>query len=252
MSEMTGSSPNDNRPAPRNAASWARPVGRLKVQGIPEGAINLNVEGRQVVGPLQGFGQLWQKTYKVRLTDPELSPQAVLKVWKEHLPEFMPADSRFYPSVTGVQPGEVVLINATLPGVPGTISTGVLVLYADDDSFSVMTPEGHPESGFNTFSAYEEGDATVVQIQSLARANDPIYEFGFRFMGGAAQQERIWHHVLTSLAAHFGAAAEVQMVKQCVDPRWQWKQAGNVWHNAMIRSTLAAPGRLLRRLGRSA
>ena len=41
-------------------AYWAQPVSKLKVAHAPAGAVNLNVEGRQVVGPLQGFGQLWQ------------------------------------------------------------------------------------------------------------------------------------------------------------------------------------------------
>jgi hypothetical protein len=104
----------------------------------------------------------------------------------------MPKNSRFYPSLSGVKPGEVVLINASLPGIPGgvPVSTGVLVLYADEDMFTVMTPAGHPESGFNTFSSYQEGGVTVAQIQSLARANDPIYEVGFRSRW-ILQQERI-------------------------------------------------------------
>ena len=54
----------------RNAA-WARPVAHLKVGEMPAEAMNINVEGREVVGPLQGFGQLWQKTYCVRLTGSE-------------------------------------------------------------------------------------------------------------------------------------------------------------------------------------
>jgi hypothetical protein len=223
------------------------------VEEVPDGAVNLNVDGRQVVGPLQGFGQLWQKTYKVRLNNSDATPAEVIKVWKEKLPEFMPDNSRFYPSLTGVAPGEVLIINATIPGIPGgmPVSTGVMILYADDESFTVMTPEGHPESGFNTFSAYEVEGTTVAQIQSLARANDPIYEFGFRFMGGSAQQEQIWDHVLTELATNFDVNAQVQMDKMCVDSRLQWSEATNVWHNAVIRTTLSAPVRSMRRvLGR--
>ena len=220
----------------------------MTVGDTPAGALNLNVDGRQVVGPLQGFGQLWQKTYRVPLVGATVTPAEVVRLWKEKLPEFMPSDSRFYPSMTGVAPGEVIIINATLPGVPGTISTGVMILYADDVSFSVMTPEGHPESGFNTFSAYEQDGTTVAQIQSLARANDPIYELGFRFMGGSAQQERIWHHVLGQLAAQFDVAGQVQMQKTCVDSRLQWSKTKNVWHNAMIRSTLNLPLRTTKRL----
>ena len=233
----------------RENAHWAHPVSRLKVGDVPAGAINLNVEGRQVVGPLQGFGQLWQKTYQVWLRGVNVTPQELVRFWKENLPNLMPSNSRFYPSFSGVKPGEVVLINATLPGIPGgmPVSTGVLILYADEEAFTVMTPQGHPESGFNTFSAYEEDGVTVAQIQSLARANDPIFEFGFRFMGGAAQQEKIWHHVLTAIAAHYGVTGQVQMQKTCVDPKLQWSQAKNIWQNSVLRTTINTPVRFIRK-----
>jgi hypothetical protein len=226
--------------------AWAKPVDRLRVTGAHAEAMNLNVDGRHLTSPLNGFGQLWQKTYRVRLTG--VTPQQVVKLWKEKLPEFMPADSRFYPSLSGVKPGEILLINATLPGIPGgmPVSTGVMILYADDVSFSVMTPEGHPEAGFNTFSAYEEGDVTIAQIQSLARANDPIFEFGFRFMGGSKQQENIWRQVLANLSAQFGVEAPaVEMNKICVDTRLQWSQAKNVWHNSVVRTTIGLPLRMV-------
>lgn len=245
---MTDSSTQPTNSAPRDAAYWAQPVEKLKVSEMPPEAFNLNVEGRQVVGSLQGFGQMWQKTYRIRLSGANVTPMEVVKLWKERFPTFMPDDSRFYPPMAGVQPGEVLLINASVAGMP--VDTGVMVLYADDVSFTVMTPEGHPESGFNTFSAYEEDETAVAQVQSLARANDPIYEFGFRFMGGSKVQERIWHHVLTSLAAQFGVQGPVEMQKVCVDPRLQWRQAKNIWQNAQVRTvlyTLTAPLRWLRR-----
>jgi len=238
---------------PKNPNSgWAKPVTHLHVEQGHSKEYTMNVEGRSVVGPLQGFGQLWQKTYKVRLTGVQTTPEEVVKLWKAKLPECMPSDSRFYPSMTGVAPGEVILIDATLPGLPGgmPVSTGVLILYADDVSFSVMTPEGHPESGFNTFSAYEEDGAVVAQIQSLARANDPIFEFGFRFMGGAEQQEKIWHHVLSQLAKQFDVNGQITMQKTCVDSRLQWNQAKNIWHNSVIRSSFYLPIRVAKKLFR--
>jgi hypothetical protein len=33
-----------------------------KVARAPAGALNLNVDGRRAMSPLQGFGQMWQKT----------------------------------------------------------------------------------------------------------------------------------------------------------------------------------------------
>ncbi|MGD8753176.1 MAG: hypothetical protein PVG14_17195, partial [Anaerolineales bacterium] len=71
--------------------AWAKPIDRLKrVEDLPAEAINLNVEGRQLTGMLRGFGQMWQKTYKVRLSGIDLSPQEVVKIWKERFPEFWP------------------------------------------------------------------------------------------------------------------------------------------------------------------
>jgi hypothetical protein len=241
------SEPQGNEP--RGAANWAGRVETLKVSDVPVGAVNINVDGRRVVGPLQGFGALWQKTYQVRLRREGLAPAGVVRVWKENLPAFQPPQNRFYPPVAGVAPGEVVLISATVQGLP--VSTGVMVLYADDESFTLMTPEGHPESGWVTFSAFEDeaAEGTIVaQIQSIARANDPVYEVGFRLFG-ARQQEKIWMHVLASLAVHFGCDQGVRLDKTCVDPKVQWAQAKNIWHNAAIRSmlyTLAAPARWVR------
>jgi hypothetical protein len=235
-------------PARKSEETWAKKVDRLSVSGASGEGLNMNVEGRQLTSPLNGFGQLWQKTYRVALSEVQASPQEVVQVWKEKLPELMPADSRFYPSISGVKPGEIVLINASLPGIPGgmQVATGVLILYADDVSFSVMTPAGHPEAGFNTFSAADEDGVTICQIQSLARANDPIYELGFRLMGGSKQQEAIWRHVLTKLSAQFGVQdPQISLDKVCMDTRLQWAEARNVWHNAVIRTTLGWPARKL-------
>ncbi len=232
------------RPEPRDAAFWAKRVEKLEVSAVPEGASNVNVHGRREVGALQGFGQLWQKTYRVRLTGAQTTPEETVRLWKERFPELQPPNSRFYPSMAGVAPGEVLFISATVGGMP--VHTGVRVIYADDESFTVMTPEGHPESGWNTFSAYADEDGTTVaQIQSLARANDPIYEIGFRVVG-ATEQERLWTHVLQSLSAHFGVNEPVSLEKTCVDPKVQWSEIRNLWHNAGARSmiyTMMAPVR---------
>ena len=52
--------------APRDDANWAHPVDRLSAAGV-EGAPVDSVSGKRLSGPLQGFGQLWQKTFRVPL-----------------------------------------------------------------------------------------------------------------------------------------------------------------------------------------
>jgi hypothetical protein len=232
-------------PPPRDAGQWAKPVDHLNVEAAPDGAVNLNVQGRQTMSPLQGFGQLWQKTYQIGLRGASVSPADVITVWKTRFPDFQPPENRFFPSVAGVKPGEVVLINAMTPG--GMVSTGVRVMFSDDESFTLMTPQGHPEAGWITFSAFERDGVTVAQVQSLARANDPMYEVAFHVIG-AKIQERIWHHVLTALGAHYQVREQVTMKKQCVDPRVQWSQVGNLRHNAQIHTLIYTVTKPLRRL----
>jgi hypothetical protein len=223
---------------PRDADNWARHGHVLAVNNHAAGVSGLNVRGRAVVGPLQGFGQLWQKTYRLDLVGCEASPQEVVAIWKAHFPEFQPPDNRFFPSLAGVTPGEVVLINASLQGIP--IQTGVMVLYADDLSFTLMTPQGHPESGWVTFSCQQANGTTTAIVQSIARANDPIYELGF-LLGGSQAQEMIWKTVLTNLArALHVVPGTVVLEKQCVDTRLQWNQWANIWQNAVIRSAMFA------------
>jgi hypothetical protein len=198
---------------------------------------------------------MWQRNYRVRLSGVKVSPSEVIKDWKENFAAYQPAHNHFYPPLTGVKPGEVFFIETKLPlapGLPGMIpmKSGVMILFSDDTMFTVMTPEGFPISGWNTFSAYEEDGTTVAQIQGLLRTSDPIYEFGFRLMGGEAEEDRVWFHVLEKLAERWGVNGQVQFYKVLVDPKIQWKSARNVWKNAAIRSfayILATPFRWMAR-----
>jgi len=212
---------------------WAQNIKRLRVLEKPERAMNRNVDRRRVIGPLQGFGPMWQKTYLLTIDKAGLQPHDVIKIMKEHLPELQPTQNKFYPSSQGIAAGEIVLIDSSTPG--GIVSTGVLVLYADDSSFTLMTPQGHPEAGWVTFSARNRGDVIEMQIQGLARAADPFYELAFR-IAGSKFQETIWKHVLSSLASYLGVEASVRMAKTCVGADMQWAKTGNLWYNAQIRS----------------
>jgi hypothetical protein len=232
--------------APRDTDHWAQAAQRIHAprSDAPRGVVPGNINNRRPVGPLQGFGRMWQKTYQLRLSGAHVTPAEVIQVWKEHLPEFQPPQFHFFPTAGGVAPNQALFINASIGGLP--VDTGMLVMYSDDESFTLMTPQGHPESGWVTFSAYMDGDCAVCQVQSIARANDPLYELGFR-MGGSRSQEKVWPHVLERLAAYYGLSAPVRTSVTCVDPHVQWSQAGNIWLNAIVRSMLGAPFRVFRR-----
>ncbi len=234
--------------AARDANHWAKTVSRLTVSNVPEGAVNLNVAGKRLAGPIQGFGKMWQKTYQVRLPRDRVSPTELVATWKQRFPDFWPAGNRFYGPLTGIAPGEVALLNLTVAGgMP--LSTGVLVLYADDESFTLMTPQGHMFAGWITFSATEVERHTVAQAQVLMRASDPIFELALT-LGGHRQEDRFWERTLEALAFHYGETAKVSTQVVCVDRRRQWSRWTNVWQSSAIRTSgymMAAPFRSMAR-----
>lgn len=233
-----------------DSGQWATDVSRLNVSDVPEGAINLNVTGRRVTSPIQGFGKMWQKTYRVSLDGVEVEPAEVIARWKADFQSFWPPGSSFYAPITGIAPGEVALLNLTMPGRL-KLSTGVLVMFADEESFTLMTPQGHMFAGWITFSSHAEPDGpTVAQAQVLMRANDPLYEIGLT-LGGHKKEDRFWAHTLTALAAAFSdTPGGFTMTTTCVDKKRQWSKMGNIWHNAAIRSSLYALGAPFRKLKR--
>lgn len=229
---------------PRDVTYWAQRFDKMRVTEIPAEALNANVEGRLALGPLQGFGPLWEKTYRVRFETVEVTPAEVITAWKANFASFWPPDSRFYIPAGGITPGQVAVINISGPA-GARLSTGIMVMYADEESFAFMTPEGHMFSGWITFSAYLKGGVTVAQSQVLIRSDDPVWEFVNRLYG-FRKEDQMWRHVLTSLAAHFGVLAEVQMEKVCIDPRIQWSRAKNIWYNAGMRTMVYTVGALAR------
>jgi hypothetical protein len=219
---------------PRNATSWATKVDRLQVEQR-EGVRGTNVSGRRLTSPIQGFGKMWQKTYTTQLGE-SVTTKQVIATWKAHFPEFWPKGNRFAGALAGISPGDVALLDLSMGGVK--LSTGVFVLYADEESFTLMTPEGHMFAGWISFSAEDLGAGTVAQAQVLMRANDPLYEMGLTF-GGHHKEDLFWSQTLKSLAQRFGVKEPVIETKSvCVDRRRQWRNAKNTWHNAMIRSVI--------------
>jgi hypothetical protein len=242
---------NEPQKTPRDAANWARPVDKFDAGAAPAHAINLNVAGRRATGPLQGFGQMWQKTYRIRLTGAQVTPQEVIREWKAHFPEFWPKGNNFYACMTNIEPGEVAVLNLAMPGGM-KLSTGVRVIYADDESFSFMTPQGHQFASIITFSAYDEDGTTVVQIQPLLRASDPIYEMGVRVGFVFRTEDRFWHATLRNLAAYLGVKdvkdLTIEQKNVMIDRHVQWSEARNVWHNAAIRTAVYMPVHVVKRV----
>jgi hypothetical protein len=256
---MSSQPPIDKRKSSEQA--WAKPTERLQVDAdMPQGAMNLNVQGRQLTNPLQGFGQMWQKTYRIKLIAPRVhatgkaaSPQDIIAGWKANFAKFWPRGNNFYAPLTEVTPGQVAVLNLKGPGgIP--LSTGIRVIYADDEQFSFMTPQGHMFAGMITFSSEQVREDVYAQVQALIRASDPAYELFFKLGIIGKMEDQFWTATLENLASYFGASGKVEIKSQLVDSRWNWGSAKNIWHNAAMWSgiyTVTTPLRWLTGSGKS-
>src|SRR5580700_5234620 len=110
----TGNAPPRNAAqaaGPRDdAASWARKVDRLEVDPRA-GVRGTNVAGRRLTGPVQGFGKMWQKSYRMKA---QVEPEYAIATWKAHFPEFWPKGNRFAGALTGINPGDVALLDLAI------------------------------------------------------------------------------------------------------------------------------------------
>ena len=139
-----------------------------------------------------------------------------------------------------------------MPGAPVKLSTGVLVLYADDESFTFMTPEGHTLSAWITFSARGRRRRGRRPGQALERPSDPFDELAYK-LGGNRQNNKFWEATLRNLAIMVGAPVPVVDVQiACIDGNRQWRYWRNVRNSATLRSarrTMTAPVRWITRRG---
>jgi len=228
---------------------WANPVDRLSLPPLPKEAINTNTEGRHTTGPVRGFGSLWRRTYAIRLVNSTATAAEVVRIWKERFGSFWPPAGRFYGADKPIEAGDVALLNLAGPaGV--TIATGILVIYADDESFCFISAQGHMFGGMITFSAHDKNGAPVAQVQALLRASDPLFEITVRLGIATKPEDKFWQGALKNLAAHFGVEGQpVSQQAELLDSSLQWSKAKNLWYNAVIRNALHMPVRWLRRQG---
>jgi Domain of unknown function (DUF1990) len=217
--------------------NWAAKVDRLHVDG-PRQDKAFNVEGHRVAGPQQGFGRLYDRTFTIMLGD-VVTPEALVADWRAHFGDFWPKSATFYGNITSIEAGDVAPLTAS------GITTGVLVIYADDTSFSYITPEGHMFAGMITFSARHEKLGTVAEIRMLVRPADALWVLVWPL--GRGIEGKFWKKTLTNLAAAQGVAGVAAVeVTVCVDKRTLWKNWRNVFRNGGLKTVTHSLTRPLR------
>lgn len=226
---------------------WAVNVEHIFISDVPEKAMNINVNGRKVTSPVNGFGRLWEKRYRFQIDHVDMDPQKIMSVWRSEFPDFWPQGNRLFTSGGGpIVPGTKALLNLSVGG-PLVLATGIMVIYADDTSFCFATVQGHILCGWITFSSFRENDQTIIQVHPLFRAADPFMELGFR-LGAAQQEDQFWHQTLRNLASRLGVEGKVVQANVLIDQRLQWSKIRNIWYCGAIRSCLYMPLYLIRKI----
>lgn len=219
----------------KSQGEWSQ-NSRVAFTKTPTGAVVRNVADERLTSPIQGFGRLWRKQYRVSLAGTDATPEEVVAIWKAEFGQFWPNMAHFYGSSDRITVGESALINMRVAGLT-MLSTGILVLFEDDRSFTFMTPEGHVFAAWITFSADtvdKVGGVPYAQVEVLIRASDPLFEL-LMALGGARAEDWQWRTVLKNLAQRVGAnPVKPTVVRECVDRRRQWRYARNVRGNAAL------------------
>lgn len=150
-----------------------------------------------------GTGPLLQRDYWAVIASCKVEPQGVMQGVAKRFVEFSPPELvRFAPQQQredGLQVGDDFDVHIRLAG-----SCRVRVVRQDDQSFTLATLKGHPESGRITFGAYRNLDQEVLfHIRSRARASNPANYMGF-LTAGEPMQTNTWADFVRAVALTFG------------------------------------------------
>jgi Domain of unknown function (DUF1990) len=166
-----------------------------------------------------GAGPLIHRRYEVHIPLEGLHPADLLRLMQRHLSELAPSALADFTKATGTELAFRVGDEYDITML-GPWNGRVRVAEVTTKQFTLVTLDGHPESGHITFSAmYQHGrqDAAVVLIESWARARDAVVEAAYSTIRiGKQVQAEVWITFLQRLAALAGVtpAPQVRIVTE--------------------------------------
>lgn len=190
-----------------------------------------------------GFGELWRKRYTLRLQG-NIDPEAFVSRWRNELSSFWP-NSTHLASDGRLAPGRAFLLHVATP--VGHMETALVVESLSPTSFQFGTMRGHMFAGTVTCSAGVDHAGDYAEVLTLFRTSDPLFGIGFKF-GVGKYEDWFWTNTLGSLASAVGVHGRVWLRRERLDRRLLWRNAGNVWSNAAIRTAISRLSGLARSL----
>lgn len=147
-------------------------------------------------------GRLLQRDYWAVIKGSRARPREVMELVAARFSEFAPSELAAFRRTAGEGPlavGDVLEVHIRATG-----TYRVRVTHCDENSFTLTTLPGHPESGRITFGAYpnELGDV-IFHIRSRARSGSVGHYLGFVAVGEAMQTET-WAEFVNRVALTVG------------------------------------------------
>lgn len=216
------------------SAGWGELGDSGECSALPEAILRL-IKDRPMHSPVDGFGRLYLRTYRATLTGTTWSAQQVFAALVNQFPAYWPEGNYFLPCAARIEPGALCAILLSMP-MGLRLVTGARVMYLDETSFSLMTLQGHMFAGWITFSAYQEDGQVGVQVQALVRPGDVLFEVVYRLGFGMKAEDNFWHTVLRNFSQSIGVEPKLQQENQTIAGDLIWRNFGNLWYNASLRS----------------
>lgn len=177
------------------------------IEGFPEDDCGHPGEQAELQRPSSGFGVAFRRRYRVRVERPVLSaPELISIVCNDpnvacplEIARFERAKDRLGP----IDVGEKMRVR-----LPGPWNGPVRVVDVTSLSFRLATLHGHLEAGEIRFSARDDSEDLIFEIESWARSRDRITDFFYDRLGIARElQLDMWAFFLERVAQIAGGTA---------------------------------------------
>src|SRR5215211_4863051 len=180
------------------------PMRRAEVEGSPgeDGAPPLpaRVATDELQGTEDGSGALFHRSYRVRVRDPALSPEALVARIAADPDRVAPREFATFNKVQG-DTGSMTVGDEYVVRMPGPWDGPVRVVAASPTSFRLATLTGHLEAGQIEFRADSDYRSLGFEIESWARSGDRFSDALYSHLRLAKEvQLHMWASVLGKVA----------------------------------------------------
>jgi Domain of unknown function (DUF1990) len=181
---------------------------RRETEGSPEGdeppPLPTGLLDDEVQGPSDGVGALFHRTYRVRIADSQLSPEALIERVAADPDRVAPSEFASFNKVHGEE-GSMHAGDEYVVRMPGPWDGPVRVAEVTPVSFRLVTLEGHLEAGQIEFRAARENGAVTFSIESWARSGDRLSDLLY---GRLRMAKEVQMHMWTSFLEQVVELAE--------------------------------------------